>query len=464
MNPRLSIAVGSVAAGATSFYGYEDWKQRELKRMSLLALELSQEGFLKLRSDTGTVPKKKIAWDMLLKPRMMKHWRSVHAEFDPTLGSYPEPPNGKNYAMTLRESAVPGMPRVYSSNYLAQAVLCYFVDPDMQLIHFGEQTHWKLKLLIDPMWALTSLLSPTESMIVKPKEMYTFEGDDQAWHITTLPNKHGEAGKAVPWNSHFDAGPGNLFHRGLPPSMPTVRSPISSSPSLSHRERAMLSVAVHQLAILFYCETPGALTADRGATGFYPKSHLVVHEGLSKLLEGADRGDGSGRPALLWGAVGFALREVFRSPYALASDAKRSSSGHGKIQTSKVLPGELVQPELGEDETLLALGTCVHTGMFATQWMPENNPRVIQNLKVRANRGMLAPYGGELVELKRECATEAARAATLEAFLCRVNKESLLFRTFTRPLAAGQARPGEPYNEIERLRDLFVKVYERAHD
>ena len=219
------------------------------------ARAVSGRFYKKLPSDTRAIAHL-MAWEMLLKPRMMKHWENMHAGFDPCSGCYPEPLSGKNYSMTLKDSAVPGMPRVYSDNYLAQAVLCYFVDPDMTLIHFGKQTHWKLKLLIDPLWAITSLLSPSEGMVLEPEGMYAFEGDEQAWHITALPNKQGKEGKPIRRNSHFDAGPGNLFHEGIPPAMPIVQP--ASSPSLSRRERAMLKIALHQLAVIFYCETPWA--------------------------------------------------------------------------------------------------------------------------------------------------------------------------------------------------------------
>ena len=210
----------------------------------------------------------------------------------------------------------------------------------------------------------------------------------------------------------------------------------------------MLSVALHQLAILFYCETPGILTAERGATGFYPRSHLVVHEGLGKLLEKSSS-NGSKDP-LQWGAIGFALREVFRASRALGlSDDGGNGSNPIPLSPSKVQVGDLLQPELAENEVLLSLGTTVHTAMFASEFMPNNNPRVIQNLKVSANDGMLALHGKELADLKKKGNDEtylesmAVRAAAQEEFLSRIKRDSLLFRTFTRPLATLSAGSGQ---------------------
>ena len=444
MNRKFSFLAFSVTSGFISFYGYDDWKVKELRRLHFLSEELAREGFLKLRMDnySNQVRNKKLSWDMLLKPRMLKHWESKYDGFDCSkeVGGWPEPKNGKNYSMTLRDQQVPGMPKVFSSHYLSQAILCYFIDPQMRLVHFGDkQTSFKLKLLIDPVWAFTSLL-PHESMISRPNGMFEFRGDDQSWHITSLPNRaHGGRGKAIAWNSHFDAGQKNVFHKGIPP---TVSGPergesegdddAGTTAALSARERGLLLMALHQLAVMFYCDTPGDLTAARGATGFYPRSHVVVHEALGKLLEDKD-GEGRNKQ-LLWGAVGFALREVFRSPIAVSYNAKNSFDSQIKV-------GDLVQPELAEDEVLLALGTLVHTAMYSTELMPNKNPRVIQNLKVSAKPSLLAKGGEEL--------------------LCRISRESFLFRTFTAPLSLSSANGPAPETErAVRLCKGFISAYE----
>ena len=198
----------------------------------------------------------------------------------------------------------------------------------------------------------------------------------------------------------------------------------------------------------------------------------MVHEGLGKLLEKSSS-NGSKDP-LQWGAIGFALREVFRASRALGlSDDGGNGSNPIPLSPSKVQVGDLLQPELAENEVLLSLGTTVHTAMFASEFMPNNNPRVIQNLKVSANDGMLALHGKELADLKKKGNDEtylesmAVRAAAQEEFLSRIKRDSLLFRTFTRPLAtlsagSGQqlVRAGAEMQRLEIFRETFVQAYE----
>jgi hypothetical protein len=498
---RLALFT-SVSSTGISIYGYEDWRAKELRKLALYSEELSQWGYLKLPSGIS-VADKTLSWENLLKPKMLKLWKEKHTGFDVEKGQWPEPQNGKNYQLTLRNGRVPGMPLVFSSNYLPQAILCYFVDPEMKLVHFGDQTSFKLKAIISPTWALASLVGLPTSKIPPqggkregggsftssfssfrwggpPRDMFQFHGDDQSWHITNLPNrKHGKTGKALQWTSHFDAGVENIFTKGLPTGLAMagcktdddgddvvgkkggdIRKRVTKIETKTDAERAVLRVALHQLAIVFYCDTPGTLDRASGATGFYPGSHLVVLEGLKRLIHE--------QKAVSWWSLGYALRQVFGTGESLADEELlrgRSSGG----STSKDWP--LVQPILESDQVLLALGTLVHTTMFATELMqPGNNPRVIQNCKVAATF-----CSTQRKDVGQSEAVE--RVLAQEAFLDRISKVSPLYQTCVAPLgraanmsvgsmdAGGGEGGGKGEDTAQRTQSSTVMLFEeyRSH-
>lgn len=419
---RKLSAVAALGTGSgIAIFGYEDWRNKEIRKLQLLCQELGEIGYLKLPS-TVSGSDKRVCWENILKPMMMKLWREKYSEFDLEKQAWPEPENGKNYQMTLRDNRVPGMPHVFRNNYLVQAVLCCFIDPELRLIHYGDQTCFKLKALISPKWAFTSLIgsstqggseSTTDSLNKSwgnpPEGMFQFNGDDQSWHITNLPNsKYGKVGKALPWASHFDAGIENIFTKGIPEALAlTSEDQVQSGQKMTKEdmERHMLRLALHQLGIIFYCDTPGTLNPARGATGFYPGSHLIVNKGLKDILIEKSR--------ISWWSLGFALRQVFP-----AVDPEATSTS-----TTRESKPKLVQPALQENEILLALGTVVHSSMFATQLMPRGQPRVIQNCKVSADFCTTHKKGVHASELSR-------RQELQDKLLDMINKDSQFYLTF----------------------------------
>ena len=120
----------------------------------------------------------------------------------------------------------------------------------------------------------------------------------------------------------------------------------------------ILLILLHQIAILFYCETPGTLGINRGSTGFYQDSHRAIIKTLRKILENGEN--------------------------------NRINVPHGKITNAlrlfgKENPGQILQNPLLENQVMLAFGTLVHTPMWASETMPNNEIRVIQNCKIKFN-------------------------------------------------------------------------------
>lgn len=434
---KLSTVAGLGTGGAISIYGYDDWKNKELRKLKLLSQELGERGYLKLPSSVSGADKR-VSWENILRPKMMKLWKEKYPEFDLDKQVWPEPESGKNYQMTLRDNRVPGLPHVFRNNYLVQATLACFIDPELRLVHYGDQTCFKLKALISPKWALTSLIFPsrtrssdsggeTEEISLSgqwgspPDGMYEFHGDDQSWHISNFPNKKfGKVGKALPWASHFDAGIENIFTKGIPNALISTSQAQAQTESETgsskvtttgkeDAERHMLRLALHQLGILFYSDTPGTLDPASGATGFYPGSHLVVNKGLKDLL--------AENSQVSWWSLGFALRQVFP-----AVDPQESSTS--KTISQQCSKPQLVQPVLHEDEILLVLGTMVHSPMFATELMtPRDQPRVIQNCKVSADFCTTHKKGVSASGRSR-------RQKQQDDLLDHVSKDSQFYRTF----------------------------------
>ena len=71
---KLSTVAGLGTGGAISIYGYEDWKNKELRKLKLLSQELGERGYLKLPSSVSGADKR-VSWENILRPKMMKLWK-----------------------------------------------------------------------------------------------------------------------------------------------------------------------------------------------------------------------------------------------------------------------------------------------------------------------------------------------------------------------------------------------------
>ena len=79
---------------------------------------------------------------------------------------------------TIREH-MPGLPPLLKNNYEVQSIINYIYDPSFKKVNFGLKTHWKLRLLANPLWFFFPQYFQAESM--------TLDYDDQSWHIINIP-------------------------------------------------------------------------------------------------------------------------------------------------------------------------------------------------------------------------------------------------------------------------------------
>jgi len=372
--PRQLLQALAYSAGTT--FIYETWRARELEGIRRDCLALVRDGLVELESPVSAAQKQS-AWERNLLPAMVAHWEKqagpkfVYGESS----TWPSPsPTNKCREMSSTNNKVSNLPRITSDNYRVQAICAFLIDPSLQRVHFGRATHWKLQLLANPLRLFFSSAG---------SDALELEGSDQSWHLVMLPTSAAQAkvGQPLPNAAHIDNGESGIFSRlGLPPRLPCeIDAPPEEAP-LSAEERILLAL-LHQIAIIFYCETPGLLAAENGATGFYPGSHLALVEALRAL-----KGDGT----VSWEAHSKAVR-------ALAVDEP---------------PPLLLQPALPVDRQLLAFGLLVHTTMWAARAMNDGKDiRVVQNPKIKA---CTAVRSSSLAEQRR------ALAAVGPASLLRV--------------------------------------------
>ena len=380
---RYALSLIAQATGytlGTSFI-YATWRDVEIAQIRQDALEVCKVGYVVIDSPVSATRKQQ-AWSGSLKPAMIQHWKHTFgAGFDANRPeTWPQPASGKCYEASSKNNKVPQLPLLTTDNYKLQAMCVYLVDPELEgRVHFGVKTHPKLLLLMSPLALLaggvgrlrravasaphssssSSSSSSSNSSSSSSSASVVLEGSDQSWHLVNLPSpKHGHAGQAVPFATHIDGGESNAFQKPngrLPAVVPLPPSP--PTPPLSSEEKLLLMM-LHQLCILFHCETPGDLLPVHGATGFYPQSHLVLLSAWNKASVG-----GAGDAACIpWASHVYAIRQV-----------------------GQECASSLVQVAIPEAKQLVAFGLCMHTVMWAEQAMgPQGlDIRVIQSAKIK---------------------------------------------------------------------------------
>jgi hypothetical protein len=431
MSGRFLLHGSMIGLPVVTYAGLLSYKESELRRIDGTAMEFVSKGYVNLPSNISTKAKERAYYDVL-QPKLMSHWQST---ISPSFSIYPTDANnnnwqqterGRDYRMTCKEH-VDNMPALISSNYDLQLLICYIVDPDLQLIHFGaKQTHWKLKFLISPQWGFLSLsqsllLDLGIEMVALNKavddagnHMFAFHGDDQSWHIANFPNYKfaDRAGEALPWSQHMDSGNDAIFvHHGIP------SIPYKDDDKERQVIDSMLSIALHQLAILFHTETPGELTQENGATVVYEGSHLVLLQGLQDLIR-QFKGDN-----IQWDKHQLAVKQVYRAEKeSLVSTASTAI-----------------------DQQMLIHGALVHAPVYAKTFVqsvrnsPE--PRIIQNCKISAHRELRLPQN-----LKHR--------TQQQSLIRRISKDSLLYRMHVHPFSLLQETETK---HLKKLKHEYVQ-------
>ena len=347
---------------------YSHLRTKELDRLHVQADLLSTRGWIEVPS-VGT-KEKEAAWRSLW-PVLAAHYSEKFPNFSVPHGRWPRPADGKSHSMTCPQK-VPDQPLLITSSYPVQSLTSYLISPTLGLVHFGSSTHWKLKLMVRPLWLLADAF--------EPEGMVEMRGEDQGWHIPSFPRggggreeakkKEGEGGRTEqkgggpkPNNSHFDGGRNNCYSRGIP---------LSEEESEKEKgTRRTMRFLLRQLGVLFYSGTPGEVRAEHGATGFFEGSHLVALAGISALSD--DPSFPSSIPHPLH-------TSSIRSLYSPLSPSSFST---------------LTQPTLSPPQALFALGPLVHTASWSDELMrgdggeeEEGRVRVIQNCKVHVPAGL----------------------------------------------------------------------------
>jgi hypothetical protein len=318
-------------------YARSRWILELKSELAALSHQLMRQGYVKISSEVSSREKNQI-WNTLLLPQLLLHWASYG--FNPNdTSTWPQTRSAHHLTYTKE---IDHLPKLISRNFYVQGIISYIIDPSFQTISFGPQTHWKLKMLVNPLWVLSDRFQPAN--------MIELTGVDQSWHIVNIPNLCSDVccGSPKVQGSHIDSAHDRFY---ATQGLPTPHDP-SLWKSASDR---ILSMLLHQIAILFYCESPGVLGVAEGATGFYRGSHVMVIDAIKQIL------DRKTRNYVKWVPFYDALKEFGNS-----------------------IQGFLKQEVIEEEEALLALGPLVHTSMVATSLM-NGNIRTINNCKININ-------------------------------------------------------------------------------
>eukprot|EP01036_Dinobryon_divergens_P028600 gene28599-37570_t len=376
------------------------------------AIRLLIHGYIKI--DSIPPAEKRRIWNTVILPQLTTHWKTVHNDLNFNLNSelsWPRPENGTSYNSNLTNAIQKEYPKLFSTNFDVQALISYLIDERLQVVSYGEQTHWKLRLLRSSNTSTLSLLcSALKGLLLLPPTspapvILNLRGNDHGWNLINWPQSQHPSGTAIPSKAHIDGGECFFYKRGLPVDAATYTeilkqasipydneeeedgaaensaldsSAVESDTSIASQRRrrrlSILSMLMWQIAIIFYCDTPGDLTSQEGATGFYTGSHWAIVDALNRITD----------------KVAVSQHGNLTSPKTAVeyADFAKGIKLYGSSRSNR-----LTQPTIADGQALLCLGQVAHTLMWATKpMMPQQAmmPRSIQNAKVTA-RELLKP-------------------------------------------------------------------------
>jgi hypothetical protein len=314
-----------------------NWRIRERRRVAHSVDELMKYGMVHVNCTSRE--DKRRHWPKLLEA-LVEVWRKEVPGFEMT--DHSTWPRGYCKGTALTEK-VEGALRLVTDNYDVQSIACALFDPELQRFHFGAQSHWKLRLLVNLRWALCPWVEACKDTTC------SLHGCDEAWHLTSWPTA---TGASVKRKTHIDGGQNNIF----------VRNGVPCKADDMHRfaepDMRLLYMNMFQSLILFYCDTPGDLAAPQGATAVHPLSHVIVMGALSKLAREGRTSMNILEGMKMWGK---------------------------RVQHNKENGGPgMLRPSYLETEGILLLGSLAHTTAPALEPMYGGMPRVIQNCKIHA--------------------------------------------------------------------------------
>ena len=184
---------------------------------------------------------------------------------------------------------------------------------------------------------------------------------------------------------------------------------------------------MHQLAILFYFETPGTVGIEEGVTGFIPYSHRWLLEGIKRSLN-KDRLDCN--PSTL-----------------LSIDWEKHKRALTIMQSN--LCHDIIQLKVTDEKAIIAFGPLLHSRMWCNKLMPGNQIRVTQNCKIMASSALRSDYD------------------VLKRFIKSIPKNSLLRRLCSHPILLDKNDDnwvGEKGKELNMLADQYCQLVLGSND
>lgn len=413
MKLKVSIIVAS-----TILICFFRWRKKEKNALRRKVKNWVKDGYVLLNGVSGK-SKSKLWKD--ISDRLIIFWSNISEGFeisDPL--TWPPRADRKKYTFT-EMNILSRSTKIFTNNYQVQALICSLYDPNLTRVHFGYQTHWQLRLLINPFWGLFPFWVPSDSI--------NLFGTDEAWHMPLWPTFDDSLKPEDYISAHIDAGFAFHYSKGIP------CAPDSSLMRNCTLEERMLSMVAWQTAIIFYCDTPGTLGPTQRATGFYPGSHFSLLDSIRRKISISSTTPMPGNGCMeSYSGQGFcpshsAIQSQLTIPYNIFQEAVKKWG-------LEVKPIQLTIPE---DKLLLSLGHVTHSAMIASETM-NGYPRVIQNVKVHA----MTPY-----------------RISIEDFISKIPKESLIYQLYTDPMktAAMLYEDSDP-EAIMRIQSRSDRLFE----
>mmetsp|Transcript_48912 Transcript_48912/g.62779 ORF Transcript_48912/g.62779 Transcript_48912/m.62779 type:complete len:503 (+) Transcript_48912:122-1630(+) len=426
--PRLSQSL--LLCLSSALICLEIWRQKEKSKIRKLTDVLVEYGVVQVEGSTSK--SKENAWNAYL-PHLLNTWK-IASESTFCLHnrkSWPQIKTGRAYSYAHKSHEHYPI-KLWQDHYEAQAVVVCLIDNKLNgNVHWGNKTHWKLKLLLfgswkrfNPFFKMSSFLKFNKINQRIKNNKYNknnnididieiqMEGSENAWGIVNFPlNRHDSLNykekksinkedkedniesRVTPQHAHIDGGRRGLFTQGLPfkPSN-TIgnRTTITVDVDTVNVDTALMQLLANQTVIQLFCCSQGTLGIDQGVTGIYEGSHLILSAVLKQVYQKYGRVSWSDFETILKSCTpqpaSMETNDVHSNNFKDEKQCKSILSSSSKPSSeNKALVGLLKQHPIPENKTVLMLGTCVHGTMFSSQPMISRDgkeyPRVIMNAK-----------------------------------------------------------------------------------
>jgi len=348
------------------------YRRRRQKRLEvkIKCLRLLLDGYILV--DSINPSSKEIAWIYSILPQLSNHWQKVHGEKINIndSSSWPCPVNGVSYESNLTTADQTLYPKLFSNNLEIQNLISYLFDDSVRFDMQSTSFFHSLAIFFEYLW------NGNKNIIV-------LSGNDHGWNLINWQQSKFPSGHPVSNKTHIDGGEAFHYKQGLPISTSTATAIynmkiidadsssvlISNVPKLQAR-LSILSMLLWQIAIIFYCDTPGDLSIEEGVTGFFKGSHIPILHSLHRFM--------------------------YTSYSSLPNTSEHIPSvvDYTTFATAIKQFGEftksdrLEQHSIPDGKALLCFGPVAHTLMWCTKAM-RCMPRSMQNAKILGDRSKL---------------------------------------------------------------------------